>query len=593
VRWNIQNPWSPIMLTLSFVLIGILIFDSYNSGTQMALSLELAALRIPATALSHEHIAGNTKQSGIHNTLLRVYNQIVQAHIPITGVGIHTIHNHRHIAGFYGSTSDDRLANLQLATWIGRSEALLPLSSRARTNHNGAASYIALFPSGSANNRTVIFFTLPGLTVDQQQWVLLEHHATLIVVLISIVVIVLTNRLFIYFRYLSKPPTDMANWVKALVMDPFTSPPSSVELMDPLTQVILQMRSRVYLQESLFNSLFISAPLGMIHLSLDFRVQMINDAMTELIGLQAEHVTQTSISEIQQLLSVELQPFPISISRLKHGESIRHLNVELTHYISKERKYATISIIPNLVGPKDAFGYTIFAEDITNKRQWELYNERNDRLNLIAELAASTAHEIRNPLTTVRGFLQLQRKRTIPQPGRDHFQIMIEEIDRVDSLISEYLTLAHQNVSADFEPTALADILHHLIPLVTAEANMKGIVVSVLELPEAYCLGNKQELKQVFLNLMKNAIDAMNSGGQLTVYGTLTATAYTVAIRDTGTGIPPERISHIFEPFYTTKSSGSGLGLAVTKKIVESHQGEIEVDSVPDIGTTFYVTFPV
>lgn len=391
-----------------------------------------------------------------------------------------------------------------------------------------------------------------------------------------------------------REPSTVANWVNALTIDPTATRPQSLYLLDRLTNVILDMRSRLYQQEALLKGVIDNAPLAIIHVSRGGRCKMVNETFSKMCGLLAEEVCDQPITDIGKILGIDQKLVNTVSIQLDRGVAVRNMELSLTHAVSKELRHVQIAVFPTYIPTSGAItGFALFADDITTRKQWESYTTRTDGLNLIAELAASTAHEIRNPLTTVRGFLQLQKKRNPPSEGRDYFQIMIEEIDRVDSLISEYLMLARNSVNADRTVVEIDSIIADLMPLVTAEANMKGVIVNVFDFPCGRCLANKSELKQVFLNLSKNALDAMASGGELSLCASVENSVYTVMISDTGSGIDPVHLEHIFAPFYTTKSTGSGLGLSVSKKIVESHHGEIQVESHSGIGSTFFVSLPL
>ncbi|MHB1629250.1 MAG: two-component system sensor histidine kinase NtrB [Bacilli bacterium] len=419
-------------------------------------------------------------------------------------------------------------------------------------------------------------------------------HEIVIALLVCVITVAAGLIIWRVIHLMHREPSTVANWVHALTVDPMAARPRSLYLLDPLTDVILDMRSRLFLQEALLKGVIDNAPLAIIHVTLDGRCETVNEAFSKMCGLQADEACGRSIGSVAQSLGIDRELTNTIITQLQRGVAVRNMEVTLTHAVSKELRHVQLAVSPTYIATSGAItGFAIFADDITTRKQWESYTTRTDRLSLIAELAASTAHEIRNPLTTVRGFLQLQKKRNPPSEGRDYFQIMIEEIDRVDGLISEYLTLARNSMNTDRAPVEIASIIADLLPLITAEANMKGVVVNEFDLPDGYCMANKSELKQVFLNLSKNALDAMSSGGELSLKATVDGSVYTVIISDTGSGIDPVHLHHIFAPFYTTKSTGSGLGLSVSKKIVESHQGEIQVESHPGIGSTFFVSLPL
>ncbi len=224
------------------------------------------------------------------------------------------------------------------------------------------------------------------------------------------------------------------------------------------------------------------------------------------------------------------------------------------------------------------------------KQKVEVELARLDRLSVIGELAASIGHEVRNPLTTVRGYLQLfQRK---PEFGRNvgQFTLMIEELDRANAIITEFLSLA-KNKRLDFAPVTLNAILSNLAPLLQADAIREGKEI-LLDLDESPpILVDANEIRQLVLNLVRNGLDATKPGGMITVSVAVHGEGVMLAVQDTGTGIPPTVYENLGTPFLTTKENGTGLGLTVCYKIAERHNARIEVRTGPK-GTTFVIRFP-
>ncbi len=410
-----------------------------------------------------------------------------------------------------------------------------------------------------------------------------------------IAILTFTTACFIarFLRKVKRESVQLANWVDTLVNDPSAEPPSTLQLLDPLTQTILQMRKRLHQQDAMIQQIVKNAPLVIIHISRSHIIELINDTFSTVTGLSETTVIGESILSIAKCLEISPAIIDKIAFQLEPGAAIRGLELPFIHAVTREQKVIECSIVANSSSIQTATGVIVFAEDITTRKHWEVFTAKIDRLNLVAELAASTAHEIRNPLTTVRGFLQLQKRRNKNSTGKDHYHIMIEEIDRVDDLISEYLTLARNSTTTGSELVDLKIIIEDLLPLITAEANMKSVIMRIPELPSGVCLASKSQLKQVFLNLGKNALDAMPNGGILTIYGQLNNNLYTLVVADTGSGIAPIHLERVFDPFFTTKSTGSGLGLAISKKIIEAHHGEIQVKSEVNNGTTFYIGLPL
>lgn len=212
-----------------------------------------------------------------------------------------------------------------------------------------------------------------------------------------------------------------------------------------------------------------------------------------------------------------------------------------------------------------------------------------DKLNLLSSMAASIAHEVRNPMTTIKGFLQLMQKNTTLASYRDTLNLMISELDRANGIISEYLSLANTRF-VQKEQKQLDVLVSNILPLLEADAAYSNILIVLdLHATEPVTVEEK-EIRQLLLNLTRNAIEAMESGGELTIRTRMNQGDVILEVADQGHGIPKEHIEAIFTPFYTTKETGTGLGLAVCRSIAEHHGAEIEIESSEE-GTTFRVVF--
>ncbi|MCL5056723.1 MAG: PAS domain S-box protein [Actinobacteria bacterium] len=236
-------------------------------------------------------------------------------------------------------------------------------------------------------------------------------------------------------------------------------------------------------------------------------------------------------------------------------------------------------------------GVIIYVRDITAKLEVEQEMARLERLNLIGEMAAGIGHEVRNPMTTVRGFLQLLGNKQECARYRDFYDLMIEELDRANSIISEFLSLA-KNRPVDLRPVNLNSVVNTLLPLIMADAaNLDKNIKTELETIPSILLDEK-EIRQLILNLVRNGLEAMSPGGSLTIKTSSDSTGFELSVADQGEGIKHEHLRRIGTPFFTTKENGTGLGLAVCYSIAARHNASIKVDTCPN-GTTFSVKFRV
>jgi two-component system sensor histidine kinase HydH len=240
-------------------------------------------------------------------------------------------------------------------------------------------------------------------------------------------------------------------------------------------------------------------------------------------------------------------------------------------------------------------GHVILFRDLSEIRHLKREVERSQRLASIGKLAAGIAHEIRNPLSSIKGFATYfkERYKEVPE-DQETAEIMIQEVERLNRVIGQLLEFARP-MSIKKKPTSLGALVQDSLKMIEGDAHRKGInvhVKSVSDMEEVSI--DADRMKQVFLNVYLNALEAMESGGTLSVelHRDDAANNIEIAISDTGTGIKEEDLPHIFDPYFTTKSSGTGLGLAIVHKIIESHGGTVRVQSQHDTGTTVTIIIP-
>lgn len=236
-------------------------------------------------------------------------------------------------------------------------------------------------------------------------------------------------------------------------------------------------------------------------------------------------------------------------------------------------------------------GWAIIFKDISDRKEKERLMIQSEKLAIAGELAAGIAHEIRNPMTSIKGFLQLIQQGLLKE---SYFEIIMSEFDRIEFILSELLVLAKPQVKR-FESAVLQEILKQVLVLLTPQANLNGVEIRENFEEEPLLLEcDENQLKQVFINMIKNATEAMPDGGHLSI-DIVRVNEYAARVRlaDDGVGIPKHILSRLGEPFYITKEKGTGLGFMVSKNIIEQHNGTIQVDSVEGQGTTIQVTLPL
>lgn len=233
----------------------------------------------------------------------------------------------------------------------------------------------------------------------------------------------------------------------------------------------------------------------------------------------------------------------------------------------------------------------LMADDITERRRLQQEMARLERMNLIGEMAAGIGHEIRNPMTAIRGFLQLLEAKEVYSNDKRYFELMIDELDRANSIISEFLSLA-RNKTVDLQSQNLNDIINAILPLLEAAVMQTDNYIEI----ELGCLPdlllNEKEIRQLIFNLVRNAREAMSSAKGKAIFLRTYRDGDEVIfeVKDHGPGIEPHILDKLGTPFLTTKENGTGLGLSVCYSIAARHNANITFDTGPE-GTTFYVHF--
>ncbi len=234
-------------------------------------------------------------------------------------------------------------------------------------------------------------------------------------------------------------------------------------------------------------------------------------------------------------------------------------------------------------------GVMLLLEDISETRKIEREMARMDQLNTIGEMAAGIGHEIRNPMTTVKGFLQILSQQEDLKQHQHYFNLMLEELDRANDIISEFLSLA-KNKLVDLKPGNLNDIINAIFPLLQADATLgdKSIVLDLHDIPAL--LLDEKEIRQLVINLVRNGLEAMSDGGTVSIITYLEADEVVLVVKDEGEGIRHEIMEQLGKPFISTKEKGTGLGLAICYSIAARHKARILPVSSSK-GTSFIIRF--
>jgi signal transduction histidine kinase len=347
---------------------------------------------------------------------------------------------------------------------------------------------------------------------------------------------------------------------------------------------------------------------GVIAAGTDDRVTVFNNQAGQITGLNPQELLDCSLSALPLDLAEPL------ITTLRTGESQENREIAMPVGTGEVIIRASTSIFHGQ--DREVLGALMVLTDVTAIKRLELQIRRSDRLASLGTLSAGMAHEIKNPLVSLKTFAQLLPERYQDSDFRDTFSNLIgHEIDRIDSLVNQLLRFARP-AKPILKPLHAHEILEKALTLVGHRLYQKDI-----KLNRSWCAdldtihGDADQLEQVFLNFFLNAMDAMKTHGELSVKTEIrsdeqwvSAKTYRngegsgngqmretlrITIRDSGEGIRAEDIPHVFDPFFTTKDYGTGLGLSVVHGIIQEHGGQIEVESELQKGTAFHILLPL
>ncbi|MFC7681163.1 ATP-binding protein [Paenibacillus sp. GCM10028914] len=320
----------------------------------------------------------------------------------------------------------------------------------------------------------------------------------------------------------------------------------------------------------------------------------VNVQMAKLLGVPRKSLIGSTLTQLLR------HP---QITRFKRKKIIRIYRETIFH---RKRFHELLDecgrswLITMTYGDQMEGDFLISVKDVSDFKQIEQTAYQNDKLAMLGKISASIAHEIRNPLTSIRGFIQLLRPHLMRLGKDEYARIILTEIDRANDIIYEFL-----NSSKPSAPQTtiipVASLLKEVVLLTESEALMKNceIILQHSEQIPSFISVDVKQIKQVILNLIKNALDAIdgkndeNNNGIIEIGLEQNEKQVNILISDNGAGMDQNTLNHLFNPFFTTKEGGTGLGLSVSYRIIKNHGGSIAVDSQVGIGTQFVITLPI
>src|SRR5262252_3929788 len=351
-------------------------------------------------------------------------------------------------------------------------------------------------------------------------------------------------------------------------------------LTHKLRQVGVQLKDASGALESLqvlHENIIHSISSGLITTGLDGRITLVNAAAERLLERSAAELPGTPVHQLF------LDPLPSVESQESHGE-VRF------DPPTKFRKTLRVRVSALSVPEKGNLGYVYAFDDLTELRRLEREVRIQDRLAAVGRLAAAIAHEIRNPLTSIAGSVSMLSG--LPEMNEDHrrlLDIVTRESQRLNAIITDFLAYSRTK-QYHFDKVDLIQLVDDTLTLMDRRmtAEKTGIEIKRrFATHQAVVLADGDKLKQVFWNPCENAVRAMKTGGTFTAAVESLGDDWQVSFIDTGTGMTPQQIEKIFEPFQSNFEGGTGLGLAIVYQIIQAHEGKVWARSKPGQGTTF------
>ncbi len=353
-----------------------------------------------------------------------------------------------------------------------------------------------------------------------------------------------------------------------------------------LAQAYRSTRVALSRAQAFSDNLVENMPAGLVAIDTNGQIVALNQEAERILGVSSHKVISRKADEHL--------PSPISKALTLSMKERRGVELEKSVKLQGHERplHITASLLKDRSG--QLLGGVAILTDLSQIRRLEREIARSQRLAAIGKLAAGVAHEIRNPLSSIKGFATYFKERYSENPNdRETARIMIQEIERLNRVIGQLLDLAREDKVVR-RRLGLRDLLLESVRMIRQDAESKGVKIQ-LEAEDSEVILDPDRIKQALLNLYLNALDAMESGGTLRVEAERVKDTghLIIKVSDTGYGIRQEDLPHIFDPYFTTKPSGTGLGLSIVLKIAEAHGGEVKIESEPGKGTTVSLILPL
>lgn len=352
------------------------------------------------------------------------------------------------------------------------------------------------------------------------------------------------------------------------------------------TTKILNSEKELQVRDEQYQSLFMHNTDAVLELNLEGKIVAMNPQAKTLFGCDLEELNEKSTDML-----VNTEDLDIVIRCYRRAVNKEALNFETTIRDSKGAiKITRCSFVPSIIHG-NIIGVYAIARDVTNRRREEELLIMSEKTSVVGHLAAAVAHEIRNPLTSLKGFIQLMQ--STKELNDEYMDIILQEIERINIISSELLILG-KTQEVIYKKVDMRESVRQVFTLMKAQANFDNMELHYDETQQSVLIiAVETQIKQMLINIIKNSMEAITERGKIEVVLRIEEDTAVLTVRDNGIGMEPERLQRIGELFYSTKEKGTGIGLAVCQKIIHRHHGEIFFESEKKKGTLVTIRIPL